>query len=264
MSVYKVHAIKYASIPGRRSKDNFIGGDPHDRPMPMDFFVWAITGEDGRTFMVDTGFDEASGRERGWPVERPVQEGLKAIGVDAHSVKDVIISHMHWDHAGNHALFPNARFHVQEKELQYCTGKCMCHHRLRRPYAVGDVTRMVHRLYEGRVAFHDGSSEIADGLSVHLLGGHTLGMQCVRVRTRRGWLVLASDAAHYWDNVELDKPFPEFLDVAKLLDANKLMKSMADSPLHVIPGHDPLVLKRFPTPEHTVDVARLDADPIEA
>ncbi|MGH8764449.1 MAG: MBL fold metallo-hydrolase, partial [Burkholderiales bacterium] len=95
---YRVYAIKYAHHE-RRSPENFIGGDSHDVPMPLDYFVWAVVGE-SRAFIVDTGFDQAMGSKRGRQITRPIDQGLKAIGVDVRTVQDVIITHMHYDHAG--------------------------------------------------------------------------------------------------------------------------------------------------------------------
>jgi hypothetical protein len=54
---WEVYAIKYATREGTRSA-NFIGGDPHDGPMPMDYFVWLIRSRQ-RSFVVDTGFSVA-------------------------------------------------------------------------------------------------------------------------------------------------------------------------------------------------------------
>ena len=99
--------------------------------MPLDYFVWAIVGTK-RSFIFDTGFDVARAAKRDRTLLRPVGEGLRMIGLDPDKVEDVIISHMHFDHSGNHALFPNARYHVQDAEMKYCTGRCMCHHALRR------------------------------------------------------------------------------------------------------------------------------------
>ena len=53
---YEVYAIKYAHH-ARTAKENFLGGDPHDGPMPMDYFVWLVRGA-GREIVVDTGFNE--------------------------------------------------------------------------------------------------------------------------------------------------------------------------------------------------------------
>ncbi|MBR0642016.1 N-acyl homoserine lactonase family protein [Plastoroseomonas hellenica] len=261
MSHYEIYAVRYAHHERRRS-DNFLGGDPHDGPMPMDYFVWAIRGE-GRTYILDTGFDEAMAAKRGRRMLRPVAEGLKAIGIEPDSVQDVILSHMHYDHAGNHTLFPRARYHVQDSEMRYCTGRCMCHPHLRLPFEAEDVTAMVHRVFEGRVQFHDGASELAPGLSLHLVGGHSRGLQFARIRTRRGWVVLASDASHYYENMEQGRPFPIAYDVGDTLEGYEAMRRLADTPAHIVPGHDPLVLQRYPAAIPGLDgVARLDAEPM--
>jgi len=60
---YEIYALKYAHH-ARRASENFIGGDPHDGPMPLDYFVWLIRGE-GREIVVDTGFSEAMAKKRG-------------------------------------------------------------------------------------------------------------------------------------------------------------------------------------------------------
>ena len=78
--VYRVYAIKYAHHE-RRSSENFIGGDTHDVPMPLDYFVWAVVGE-SRTFLVDTGFDQAGADKRGRVITRPIEDGLRAIGIE--------------------------------------------------------------------------------------------------------------------------------------------------------------------------------------
>jgi len=260
MSEYEVLAIRYAHNAERRAAENFLGGDPHDAPMPMDYFVWALKGG-GRTIVVDTGFDAKMAQRRQRRLTRPVGEGLKVAGIDPDSVKDVILTHMHYDHAANYDLFANASYHVQDREMQYCTGRCMCHSALRLPFEAEDVTAMVERLFEGRVKFHDGASEIAEGVTVHLVGGHSRGLQFVRVRTRRGWVVLASDASHYYANFEQHRPFPIVFDVGEMLDGYGAMQRLASSPAHIVPGHDPLVLKRYPAqPGGPPDIVRLDAD----
>ena len=74
---YEIHAIKYAWL-SRRSPDNFIGGDPHDQDMPLDYFVWTITNA-SRTVVVDTGFGEEAAARRGRTILHPVAEGLQAL-----------------------------------------------------------------------------------------------------------------------------------------------------------------------------------------
>ena len=185
----------------RGGPNAFIGGDPHDGPMPLDYFVWAIKGPD-RTFVFDTGFDAPMGEKRQRQFVRSPAVGLKAIGVEPGDVRDVILSHMHYDHCGNYDLFPHARYHLQDIEMAYATGRCMCHAGLRAPFEEDDVVAMVRKLFAGRVVFHDGVDELAPGLTVHHVGGHSKGLQVVRVWTRRGWMVLASDASHFYANME--------------------------------------------------------------
>ncbi len=181
---HEVYAIRYGHHE-RRSSENFIGGDPHDVPQPLDFFVWAIRGPHG-TFVVDTGFDEAMAKKRQRSILNPVGAGLKALGIEPDSVEDVIVSHLHYDHTGNYDLFPRARYHLQDFEMAYATGRHMCHAYPRLPFEVEDVVAMVRKVFAGRVTFHDGASEIKPGISVHRIGGHSKGLQCIRVKTRRG------------------------------------------------------------------------------
>ncbi len=94
---YEVHAIKNARL-SRRSPENFIGGDEHDSEMPLNYYVWVIS-NGARSIVVDTGFGEEMANKRGRQIVRPVAEGVKDLGIAPGSVKDVIITHMHYDHA---------------------------------------------------------------------------------------------------------------------------------------------------------------------
>ena len=260
--IWEVYALKYATH-GRMARENFIGGDPHDSsPMPLDYFVWAVVSKDsgGRAIVIDTGFDEKAAKQRGRTLLHSPAEGLRAIGIKAEKVEDVILTHMHYDHAGNHDLFPAARYHVQDREMAFCTGRYMTHPLMRLPFDGGDVADIVQKLYAGRVEFHDGDDEIAPGLSVHHVGGHSLGLQMVRVKTRRGYIVLASDAAHYYANMERDLPYPFVVHVGDTLEGYRRAAKLADSAGHIVPGHDPQVLLRYPAAKPKLKgwVARLD------
>jgi len=258
---YEIYAIRYGHH-DRKAHENFLGGDPHDdAAMPLDYFVWAIVGQDS-TFVLDTGFAPEMAAKRRRQIVWPVAEGLKAIGIDPAGVKDVILSHMHYDHAGNIPLFPAARFHIQDAEMAFVTGRAMCHHAIRAPFEVEHAAQMVHRVFEDRVRFHDGESELAPGLTLHKVGGHTKGLQVVRVKTRRGWVVLASDASHLYANMKRNWPFPIVVDVDDYLEAFKTIRTLASSEAHVVPGHDPLVLARYPAAKAGLaGVVRLDAEP---
>lgn len=264
---WEIHAIEYGRHAGRLTYENFTaplpeGFDQHDAPMPMSFFAWVLRHGD-RVIAVDTGFDREQGAARGRDIVLPVEAGLRALGIAPDRVGDVILTHLHWDHAGNHGLYEAARFHVQAREMAYCTGPCMCHAALRRPYSAEDVATLVRRIYAGRVQFHDGTAEIAPGVHVDLVGGHSRGLQIVTVNTRRGPVVLASDAAHYYANLESDAPFPLVDSVPEMLDGFRLIRRLAPTPGHVVPGHDPDVLRRYPAPiSGMAGLLRLDADPM--
>ncbi|MDA1100406.1 MAG: N-acyl homoserine lactonase family protein [Proteobacteria bacterium] len=268
--IYEVFAIRYGSVTERLRRDNFIiapdpgpDTDPHDAGMPLDYFVWAIVNEN-RTIVVDTGFEHEEGAKRGRVITRLPREGLAIIGIAAAEVKDVIITHLHYDHAGTLDDFPAARFHLQESEMNYATGKHMCHAPFGHAYAPDHVCTMVRRVFDGRVCFHDGAAEVAPGISVHWIGGHTAGVQCVRVLTKRGWVVLASDASHFYENMEAVAPFPIVYSAADMVQGYATMAKLADSGKHIIPGHDPLVMQRYPlVREGQEDVIRLDVAPKE-
>jgi glyoxylase-like metal-dependent hydrolase (beta-lactamase superfamily II) len=261
-SSYEVYAIKYAQL-ARKAHANFIDGDPHETAdMPLNYYVWAVVGR-GRTIVVDTGFDSAMAKKRGRTITHPVEEGLRAIGVQPQDVKDVVITHMHYDHCGNDDLFPHARYHLQDLEMDYATGRCMCHREISKAFEADDVARMVHRVFDGRVQFHAGTGEIAPGVTLHHIGGHTKGLQVVRVDTDRGAVVLASDATHFYAHIEQNRAFPILYNLADLLEGYRTLRKLASSERHVIPGHDPLVITRYAAASVPTEgwVARLDVGP---
>ena len=241
---HEVYAVRYAHH-DRPARDNYIGGDPHDILQPLAYFVWVIRGPHG-VFVLDTGFDEAMAAARGRVMITPVAEGLRALDIDPGGVRDVIISHLHYDHCGNHDLFPRARYHLQDHEMAYGTGRAMCHAHQRIPFEADDVVAMVRKVFADRVAFHDGDDTLAPGLTLHHIGGHSKGLQCVRVKTARGHVVLAADATHLYAHVNEGRVFPITYSVAETLEGYATLKRLADSPDHIIPGHDPQVLERYP------------------
>lgn len=263
---WRVYAVKYAEREARRP-DHFIGGDPHDDPMPMDYFVWAIVRDraDGgaETWVVDTGFDTVDAERRNRRLVRSVTESLAAIGVEASSVTDVVLTHLHYDHVGGFAQFPRARFHLQDAEMAFATGRDMVHEAINHGFTPDHVAGLVHLVHGGRVVFHDGDDQLAPGISVHLLGGHTRGLQVVRVATAIGWVVLASDASHYYENMDTGRPFPIVWSVGDMLDGHRRCRALASAPELVVPGHDPRVLDRYPPAGDGLEgvAVRLDARP---
>ena len=257
---WEVHAIKYADRDARTRADSFIFDDNHDAPHAMDYFIWVLR-RGQEVILVDTGYDAAEGRSRNRPIRRDPVEALAPLGLRAEDITKLIVTHLHYDHAGGLHLFPNATIHLQAAEMAFATGPCMCHDTLRMPYTADHVCEAIRRVYSGRAIFHDGDGEVAEGVTVHCIGGHSRGLQAVRVRTEAGWLCLASDATHYYENVFSRKPFPIVVDLQDMLDGFDTLHRLASAPRLIVPGHDPLVREIYPQGASDF-IWRLDRGPV--
>jgi glyoxylase-like metal-dependent hydrolase (beta-lactamase superfamily II) len=264
VEAYEVLAVKYGTHAKRTRNDNFLLADDHAAPQPIDYYVWVVRNS-RRTILLDTGFDRAEAAARGREISHEPREALKLIGIDADTIDTVVLSHLHYDHAGTLGHYPAARLHIQDAEIAYATGRCMCDEILRRPFTADHVCQLVKKVYSGRVRFHEGDGEVAPGVTVHKVAGHSKGLQCMRVLTGSGWLLLASDASHLYENFEQRKPFPIVVDVEETLRSYDRLEALASSRRHIVPGHDPLVLKRYPAMDARTEgiVHRLDAGRID-
>ncbi len=258
---YEIYAIKYAWRDAKRT-NHFVGGDPHDASMPMDYFVWLVRNAE-RTIVIDTGCTQSMAEHRKRIFLRTPAEGLALMGCKAAEVKDVVITHLHYDHVGTFQDFPAAQFHLQDAEMAYATGRHMRHRQFNHGYEVDEVVGMVRLVYKDRVTFYRGEAELAPGISLHHIGGHTAGLQCVRVHTARGWVVVASDTSHYYEHFEQGRVFATTFHLGDTLDGYARLRQLADSDKHIVPGHDPLVMQRYPAPSAELKdiVVRLDAVP---
>jgi glyoxylase-like metal-dependent hydrolase (beta-lactamase superfamily II) len=242
LAPYTIYAVQYAHR--KTNSTELFYGDYHNTPMAMDYFVWALT-NGTHTVVVDLGFTEEVGTRRGRQFLRCPGKGLAELGIDCASVEHVILSHFHYDHVGNYALFPNATFYVQDDEMQFYTGRHVRQPAFRHSVEVDDVLALVRFNYEGRVTFVDGEQEVVPGIRVHKVGGHTAGLQIVSVQTKHGRAVVASDASHYYHNIEKNVPFMVIHDIPRMYQAFERIRALADKPELIIPGHDPLVQERL-------------------
>ncbi len=246
---YEIFAIPYATREGTR-KETFLGGDPHDGPIGMTYYIWLVRNAE-RTIVVDMGFHARSRRAAQallWP---PAARKPGGLGVDADEVANVVVTHLHWDHVGGFETFPKAQFHLQDDEMAFATGRHMSNKQLSNGYEVNDVVGMVRLVYKNRVTFYKGTATLAPGISLHRIGGHTHGLQCVRVATKRGWVVLASDAVHYYEQMEKNIFFRSVFDLGEMVDGYRIVNELAESRDHVIPGHDPLVMSKYRAPSRS-------------
>jgi glyoxylase-like metal-dependent hydrolase (beta-lactamase superfamily II) len=258
---FEAYAIRYATRAAQR-RDNFVGGDAHDGPMPMDYFVWLLRNSQA-TIVVDTGFHEAMAIKRSRQYLRTPAAGLALLGVDAARVEHVVLTHLHYDHVGTFDAFPRAKFYLQDAEMSFATGRHMCNAYMNHGYEAEEVASMVKLVFKDRVQFCNGTQALVPGVSLHLIGGHTAGIQCVRVFTRRGWVVLTSDASHYYEHMREGRYFSLALNLGDMLNGYRTMRELADSADHMVPGHDPLVMQHYPAPSGALEgiAVRLDVAP---
>ncbi|MEO1470238.1 MAG: N-acyl homoserine lactonase family protein [Pseudomonadota bacterium] len=260
---WEVYALKYATRAGGRVRADSFLFDAHDVAHSIDYYLWLLCRE-GQVIVVDTGYDAEEGARRGRPIMRDPVTCLADFGIAAEAVETVIVTHLHYDHAGALDRFPAARFHLQAAEMAFATGPCMCEPALNHPFTAEHVCQMVRHVYSGRVVFHDGDGEVAPGVEVVAIGGHSRGLQAVRVLTARGWMMLASDASHFFESWVTRRLFPIVVDAGAMLAGYSRLGALATAREMVIPGHDPLVRQWFPRVAGEPDGAcihRLDVAP---
>ena len=264
---YEIRAIRYGRYEHRTRRESHVmlGPDEEDWSQPIDFFVYAIapTGG-GETIVVDTGMTPEEGARRKRPTQHRPAHVLGRLGVPAEEVRTLVLTHMHFDHGGTLGDFPNATFHVQRAEMASIAGADMGHRHLAEVYDPDHVCDLIRANFEGRVVIHDGDVALRPGIDLHLIGGHAAGLQCLSVETARGRVVLACDAIHFYDNFDLRRPFRIVRDVRQMLDGYDRIEALAPTRDHLVAGHDPSVMERWPDdgPGTEGVVARLDMAPV--
>lgn len=240
--MYKIYALKQ----GERDRDSarFAPGLVDSPMIRLYYYMWVLRDESGQAVLVDTGIRDQDSRRRNLMNRVGPQGPLAALGVDPGEVRHVILTHLHWDHCSALGLYPKAVFHVQRREVEFWTGPFVRFSQVRE--SAGRVEELVGLAYQGRVHYLDGDAEIVPGVGVVLLGGHTPGLQAVVVNTAQGRVVLCGDAADFYLNLEHDV-MGLALDIPTALLAFDRMRDLASSPELLVPGHDPALLKRFPS-----------------
>lgn len=264
LPTYEIYAIRYAKQDLRDEGHMFLGGQHGKMVQGLDFFTYALKGN-GRNWIVDTGMTAVQSKRMGREYDficRP-SEALAEIGIDAGSEPDVILTHAHFDHVGTLEDYRKARFHIQDEEMIHVTGRDMTMAPFRAAYHPDDVKQLVDLVYADRMLFHDGDVEIAPGIEFILVGGHARGQAVVRVHTERGWVVLASDAVHVYDETDFERPFAIFYDLAGMIDGYRRLNRMAGHRDLLIPGHDARVTKAYPAAAPGLEgrIMRLDLPP---
>ena len=247
--VYEVHALRHALHEGTASQTYHrfeVYGEP-DRPLTTAFWFWVVRNE-RRTVLLDCGYSAGRARERGRTVLASPAELLGRLGLSPADVDHVVLSHLHWDHVGNVELFPHATFSIAREEFAFWRGPFG--HRPCLGLALGDeeLASVEALEREGRLFQVEGERHrLYPGIDLAVMPGHTPGQLVAEVATSSGTLVLASDAAHFYESLTLDRPFHAFTDLPGTYRTLQRLRSLAARPgTTVIPGHDPSDAATYP------------------
>jgi glyoxylase-like metal-dependent hydrolase (beta-lactamase superfamily II) len=254
-SAYAVHAIRFATIPFQVS--GLVAGADRSRTLDIAMMVWAATDGAGRVVLIDAGFYREAFLTRWAPRQyvKPSEAVAAVLGITPDAVTDIVVSHVHWDHVDGADLFPRARVWIQREEFTHHVGANGAV--LDRAIAADDAKMLAGIQAAGRLQLIDGDDrEILPGIRVYTGGKHTFASQYVSVRTRAGAVVIASDNAYLYENLEKRLAIAQTLDAASNLAAQARMLGLAAKPGLVVPGHDPAVFERFPAVKP--GVARID------
>lgn len=251
---YDVYAIRYATIPNFPVRGLIAGADTARR-MDIAMTVWLLRGN-GRTVLVDAGFYRDKFVQRWKPADFiSPSDAVARAGVRAEDVTDIIVSHVHWDHADGLDLFPNARIWIQKEEYQHHVGAQGG--QLDRAIDPDDAKMLADLAAHGRVNQVNGdSTEIIPGITVFTGGKHTYASQYAAVRMKGGTAVIASDNLYLYENLDTHRPIAQTLDSLSNLAAQERMVRLASVPRLIVPGHDPAVFVRFAKPGN--GIARIE------
>jgi glyoxylase-like metal-dependent hydrolase (beta-lactamase superfamily II) len=242
---YRVYAIRYGTL-ADFPVSSLVAGADRSRKMDIAMMVWLVQGG-GHNILVDSGFYRERFLKQWKPVDfvRP-SEAIARVGLKPEDVTDIVVTHAHWDHAGGVDLFPKARTWIQKDELEYYAGTAWQSAKTHGGIDADDVLTLVKLNTEGRVGLVDGDAqEILPGITCYTGGKHTYASQFVGVKTVAGTVVLASDNAYLYENLEKHLAISQTLDAASNLRAQDRMKQLAGAPRLIVPGHDPAVMTRF-------------------
>jgi glyoxylase-like metal-dependent hydrolase (beta-lactamase superfamily II) len=246
--VYEVYAIRYGTIPDF-SLGGLVAGEDRSRRLDIPVMVWLLKGSDGRIVLVDTGFvrDNLIAQWKVKDFVRP-SDAVVRLGIKPEEVTDIILTHMHWDHAGGTTLFPKAKVWIQKAEYTYYTGDAWQSPRTHGGIEPDDVLALVRLNLDGRLGLVDGDNQRPlPGISCHTGGRHTYASQYVVVNTKSGRTVVASDNVYMYENLDKHVPIAGALDFASNLAAQDRMRTQASDVKLIVPGHDPAVFTRFPS-----------------
>jgi glyoxylase-like metal-dependent hydrolase (beta-lactamase superfamily II) len=157
--------------------------------------AWCAT--DGNQWvLIDTGMPSVEEMRARWKVEARgggadgIRRALAEAGAAPDRIASVVLTHLHFDHAWNLELFPQAQVLVQRDELFHAIDPVPTQ---RLYYTRSTYMQLLERRRPAGLRLLDGDGDIAPGLSLLKAPGHTPGVQVALVRTERGTVAIVSD-----------------------------------------------------------------------
>lgn len=187
------------------------------------------------TIVVDSGLPPDEALRRGITDAKDVEVALREVGVEIDSVRLVLLTHLHWDHASNAERFSRATFVAQRAELDWLTSPFLHEKTIGRFYS--DVEVFLKMAGAGRFRLLDGDETVVPGIEALKVGGHTPGSQMFVVDGRNGQSVISGDAIPMNRNFVEHIPTGLHLNLLQAIDALERTKQIA--PHTLFSGHDP-------------------------
>ena len=219
----------------------FTYGEP-DGPQSLDYYFWVLHNEKS-VILVDTGFDPEVGARRGRQTLCAPLDALDRLGLTPTLV---VLTHLHYDHTGNLAAFPDLELLVPSREAAFWQTPCSRHVLFLEHAEAGDLALVDARLGDGSARTFDDGDELAPGVVAVELPGHTPGQVGLRVTTSGGPVLLTSDAVHLYAEFDQRRPFAIFADLAAMFASYDVVTAAIEAGAVMVPGHDPEVVQRFP------------------